>query len=79
MSDMVERVARALYEARGGVWGEFRSEEGRASWIGVARVAIEAMREPTEPMRVAANAVSNLHETLEAWDDMIDAALKPKG
>lgn len=53
MSEMVERVARAIYAA---AWGfghppptGVELEEARAQ----ARAAIEAMREPTEAMEIA--------------------------
>jgi len=60
--EMVERVARALYEnhpSDGGwgaiLWDEYPTEF-RASVYSAARAAIEAMREPTEAMVEAVSA-----------------------
>jgi hypothetical protein len=68
--EMVERVARALYEAR--------SAPGSHSKADIeilrdqAHVALEAMREPTDKMGVAAyRAVS----ALEAWDKFGEDAI----
>jgi hypothetical protein len=70
MSEMVERVARALFEAADGasesdlVYNSF--PDSRATWDKFARAAIGAMREalcsPTEEMREA------YHEAEEAPD-----------
>lgn len=77
MSEMVERVARAIAETRAyGVGWEER----------LARAAIAAMREPTEAMQVAEGidtlgCKARLGEYLDDWDAagvwqaMIDAAL----
>lgn len=72
MSEMVERVARAVAE-----FNEFSWEHcAQSHWIDLARAAIEAMREPTEEMiRVG---VKYDHECAEAdgiYRAMIDAAL----
>ena len=48
MSEMVEKVARAMAEAAGDDY-----EENRSFLHRVARAAIEAMREPTGPMVTA--------------------------
>jgi hypothetical protein len=53
MSEMVERVALAIYVAEiGGPegWNHPRVEAGKERWFAKARAAIEAMREPTETM-----------------------------
>lgn len=51
MSEMVERVARSLYENLDAGdhddWGEL-GESGKEPWLRGARAAIAAMREPTE-------------------------------
>jgi hypothetical protein len=86
MAEMIERVARAICAASGSpdpdeiwnghpLWEEFSDD---------ARAAIEAMREPTEPMMQAAESEAeayfgNGQERLEpeqVWRVMIDAALK---
>ena len=59
MSEMVERVAKALYErwAKGfsvaRVWEDNRDEELRVDFLDIARTAIAPMREPTEAMQDA--------------------------
>jgi hypothetical protein len=84
MSEMIERVARAINDAR----YDYKSD---ASWVPllddltVARAAIEAMREPTKAM---IRETYGLHEfdnddmgvskkdAAKNWKMMIDAALK---
>lgn len=48
MSEVVERVARAIYEGRNGhgctPWNR-RSNEHKSPYLGDARVAIEAMKD----------------------------------
>ena len=88
MSEMVERVARAICRAN----GEDPDEPGYGflgggaptsyAWQGYAshaRVAIQAMREPTESMTAAAYAEPAVALTPFAphyWRRMIDEALK---
>ncbi len=83
MSEKVEHVARAM-------WDHDRYLSGRAAWdsisieyreagLHIARLAIEAMREPTETMLEAGGV--NAHpldrqDANEVWRDMIDEALK---
>lgn len=79
MTEMVERVGRALAEADGYAYAPYPYDV----W---ARAAIEAMREPTESMiRVgedwSADAITH-HDSrnpksppVEAWKAMIEAAL----
>ena len=62
MAEMVERVARAIYEASTLVMGDDAPDDwadigpdhdkARAEWAKLARAAIEAMREPTNEMTV---------------------------
>lgn len=84
MSEMIERVARAITIIEGDdpdghtgslvnnyeLWWEHR--------IPKARAAIEAMRDPTEPMKDALETkmVGVTGEILDGWDVMIEAALK---
>lgn len=49
MSEMVERVAHAMY---GPGWNRARGED-RATWLANARDAIKAMQEPTAAMEQA--------------------------
>lgn len=75
MSEMVERVARAMFEAdRGGSWDDVR-ENSKAMWRSFARAAIEAMREPTEAMINV--GWRSMNDERLPWEVMIDAALKP--
>lgn len=83
MTEMVERVARALFEAEypGGEADEYRWERSADAYRDQARAAIESMREPTETMARAA-LFSNPYVPrdglieIEHWKIMIDAALK---
>lgn len=74
MSEMVERVARAMCKARRRDPDRCRPE-GQPQWMKYrreARAAIEAMRKPTDEML-------DTLSTGETWDRylmMIDAALK---
>jgi hypothetical protein len=66
MSEMIERVARALR-----IVGVFDPRVGEH----FARVAIEAMREPTPKMVEAAVHHKYMSDIEERWKVMIDAAL----
>ena len=84
MSEMVERVAKAIYEAGpdGYVW-----ESAAPYWLNeyrdLARAAIAAMREPSVEMEKAgARGISACFTpepddppALAAWRAMVDAAL----
>lgn len=78
MSEMVERVARAIDACcADGVSRDWQW------WENEARAAIEAMREPTEKMLVDAGTMDGYEgieghadrDHIEWWDNMIDAAL----
>jgi len=90
MTDMVERVARAISEAimYQDSLAHYSYESRKEEMDAVARAAIEAMREPTETM------ISELHRVLDEMEvhpaargnsegfraavaAMIDAALTP--
>lgn len=86
MSEMVERVAKALYAADGykllvvdAAWEADRVEI-RERYRSLAVVAIEAMREPTIDMQVAGFLTNEIHGHFHgantAWRAMIDAALR---
>jgi len=71
MSEMVERVAKAISAAEDGrEWYNVHPE----SWERAARAAILAMREPTYAM-IKAGRWAQDHLK---WDAMIDAALNEK-
>ena len=77
---MIEQVARAMATAENDYDGD---ELVWMPYVGDARVAIAAMREPTRPMWAAGgNAVVGYKQrhhdkvTESVWTGMIDAALK---
>jgi hypothetical protein len=80
MSEMVERVARAIIAG----FDEITEPEERASVRKLARAAIEAMREPTEGMvnLLLRNMSENednpniSYDAIEVWRAMIDEALR---
>ena len=84
MSEMIERVARALLFDRAGqdLWDVVSDEGdgygylGKNDYIALARAAIEAMREPTMVMGVAADCTSPQTPADNIWRAMIDEALK---
>ena len=67
MSEMIERVARAIAEQM------FDYPDGDKSFHNEARAAIAAMREPTEAMQIA--AIHTDGQCIVMWQAMIDAAL----
>jgi hypothetical protein len=81
MSEMIDRVARVVAEKQGIVFDAL-PEFYREIWREKARSAIEAMREPTVPMLVAAGKVLAEDEYAPpsdrrmTWGAMIDAALE---
>jgi hypothetical protein len=82
MSEMVERVARALHEAHK-PWCDYTYDfehpmASREVYEALARAAIAAMREPTEGM-IEARSVPGVLERSDirlVWMAMVDAALK---
>lgn len=88
MSEMVERVARGLWESEPVIFAWGPQERHRIPWdvaverdlagVGIfrqfARAAIKAMREPTEAMCDAGDEYNGNDRAV--WQSMIDAALK---
>jgi len=83
MSEMVERVARAICEStEADIFDELDAHSiFRAVYIQQARAAIEAMREPTDEM-IEAGLEHQVHtvensraSTFVRWSWMVDAAL----
>jgi hypothetical protein len=74
MNEKVEQVGEALRNECRKVFGSAWSND--VAWR-FARVAIEAMREPTEAM-IAAALRNNHPRDVETWRTMIDAALGDK-
>lgn len=84
MSEMIERVARQIFETNITVYLRLSMDFSEQTvsvqeqYRGLARAAIEAMREPTEAMEEAALDVRPLmlpDSPREVWGAMIDAAL----
>ncbi len=83
MSEMVEKVARAVFEedqlddeTKLSKWdSEWNS--ARKIYLEVARTAIRAMREPTSGMKVVTGQMPEEYraQVLLIWQMMIDAAL----
>lgn len=82
---MIERVARAIYEADDAWSTAFpwpsmaSSEQSPDNYRRIARAAIEAMREPTEAMRekIALEDWTGVRDIswTDGWQIMTDAAL----
>jgi hypothetical protein len=75
MSEMIERVARALCSLD---WGSLPEGGGPVFeiYFRQARAAIEAMREPTEGMVLAAIRADADDMPFAQWRAMIDEVLK---
>ena len=79
MSDMVERVARAIYAVDGGKGWHLHEK----FYVASARAAIEAMREPTEAMVASGESAASFGigkpkdeaAIPRVWRWMIDASL----
>ena len=77
MTNMIERVADAIIS---------QHDTYHSTFLDSARAAIAAMREPTEAMVDAAvkdhdnhaSHMTSYHCVMEAWRNMIDAALEEK-
>jgi hypothetical protein len=92
MSEMIERVAKAIYEADGfclGGWSVDKAwpadrEDVRAKYRQLACTAIAAMRDPTDAMADAPDVYAGLddeygltrRQTIPVWQAMVDQALK---
>ena len=84
MSDMVERVARALCLSRKNVPNEcyregFKEEFVNKNWhlfVDDARAAINAMYEPTPNMVEEAACLDGQSTAVAVWHAMIETALK---
>ena len=85
MSEMTDRVAKAIYECEPHInagepiaWDDLQGPLRRVALI-AARAAIEAMREPTPEMRLAVQCREENYldpGQVDEWAVMIDAALK---
>lgn len=79
MVTMIERVARAIFQAEysGGEADEFRWERSSDVYREQARAALMALRDPTNPMLDAGRGETDWEPLARAvWDSMIDAALE---
>lgn len=79
MSEMIERVARAICanDPENYEW-EWLTEGGKAHFFESARAAIEAMRDPTDEMRRVGRDKFAEEEggPMSVYATMIDAAIK---
>lgn len=81
---MITRVARAMREhdrsKAAGQWNSWERAKAdhRERYMERARIAIEAMRSPTEAMHNAADKNELSDHAIGAWQAMIDAALSEK-
>lgn len=74
MTQMIERVARAIASEQGDAW-----PMGSNHYLELSRAAIEAMQKPTDAMFEAAKPYGLCMSALDdAWQDMIEAALDRK-
>jgi len=77
MSEMIEKVARAIYISQFGDDEHTEAMAACSTCIGAARAAIEAMREPTTEMLEAPTIVMDEPWDIKTgWQQMITAALK---
>lgn len=82
MSEMVERVAEAIYIADSGKGWDQQNSWLHEMYFKKARAAIEAMREPTEAMKCDGDvrpwdwSCQTCGGPKEHWYRMIDEALK---
>ena len=86
MTNMIERVARAIYQGRNGygcrAWGSLPKLH-HAPYLADAKAAIEAMREPTDDMVRHGTYTLDIcmkddpcgRAAQHMWGDMITAAL----
>lgn len=72
MSQKIDQVAEALLKECLDIFGSTWSKDVARR---LARVAVEAMREPTEMMLSAAHR-NNHPRDIETWQTMIDEAIK---
>lgn len=78
MPEMIERVARALWDAqatRPDTWDSLHPSK-QAGMRDRARAAIEAMQEPTDAMVDRGAEVDGPSGAIEVWGEMISAALE---
>ena len=84
MTDMVERVAKAIYDSCSLQWQRITwDERNHTEWLKQARAAIRAMREPTEHECIDEHGSDRWDWTCgvcggpkENWERIIDSALK---
>lgn len=78
-SEMIERVAKAIHSHDFPTYALKWEDTKQQIYLDVARIAIEAMKEPTQAMLDAAEKSGSLEEGSSAygcWQAMIEAALK---
>lgn len=82
MSEMVEQVAKALWDHSGFLWSWDKvGPRDKDKYRAMARAAIIAMKEPTDAMvgaGVEGWKINGYHSIQFVWPCMIDAALGVK-
>lgn len=78
MSEKIEEVARALWADSHVRPFDAASEAERRTYRRHARVAIEAMRRPTQAMVDAGNRAANVWNSNLSYPEMIAATLSPE-
>lgn len=79
MSEMIERVAKAIYESAYGPQANWENlgREQKSEYLKHARAAIAAMRKPTQGMLEALNRRAQCISDIDGgWCAAIDEALK---
>ncbi len=86
MSEFIDRVAAAIYEAQGIVFagtdpGPFETwpDDDKECYRVLAVAAIRAMREPTEEMLEAAYYAAMAEKANDVWQEMIDSVIPTPG
>lgn len=69
----LEEIAAAMSSGAEYEWD--LTPDNRAYWLGMARAAVEAMREPSPNMRKAARDYERQYAAGEEWEVMCDAIL----
>ncbi|MBR2268746.1 hypothetical protein [Sphingobium sp.] len=85
MSEMIERVAKAIYEEddpwhKAWPWPNLNESQGSPEpYRRIAAAAIKAMREPSEAMIEAGQQTDETITAVDVYRAMIDAALVGEG
>ena len=73
----LEQVALSLFDCTAEQWAR-KSANFREAAMKDVRRSVEALRDPTDGMRAAANSMTDLWPPEDIWHAMIDAILSEK-